>query len=66
MRRARGRGFRGECFIGLIAMALLGSSCSTQGQTLKLKYRTGSEHGFFVLRALRARRALVLSERVRR
>src|SRR5271168_4577041 len=50
MRRARGRGFCGEWFTGLVVMALLGSSCSTQGQTLKLKYRTGSEHGFVVLR----------------
>jgi hypothetical protein len=50
MRRARGRGFYGEWFTGLVAMALLGSSCTMQGQTLKLKYRTASEHGFFVLR----------------
>jgi hypothetical protein len=46
MRRARGRGFYGEWFTGLVAMALLGSSCTMQGQTLKLKYRTASEHGF--------------------
>ena len=31
-------------------MALLGSSSTMQGQALKLKYRTASEHGFFVLR----------------
>jgi hypothetical protein len=31
-------------------MALLGTSYSTQGQELKLKYRTASEHGFVILR----------------
>jgi len=50
MRRARGRGFCGEWFAGLVAVALLGSSCSTQGQTPKLRFRTASEHGFVVLR----------------
>jgi hypothetical protein len=50
MRRARGRGFWGEWFAGLVAVALLGSSCSTQGQTPKLRFRTASEHGFVVLR----------------
>ena len=50
MRRPRSRGFCGEWFTGLVAMALLGWSCTLQGQTLKLKYRTASEHGFLVLR----------------
>jgi hypothetical protein len=50
MRRAHGRGFGGEWFTGLVAMVLLGSSCTMQGQTLKLRFRTASEHGFFVLR----------------
>ncbi len=50
MRRACGRGFVGEWFAGLVAMAVLGSSCTTQGQELKLRYRTGSEHGFVILR----------------
>jgi hypothetical protein len=50
MRRTRGRGFCGEWFAGLVAIALLGSSCSTQGQALKLRYRAGSEHGFLILR----------------
>jgi hypothetical protein len=50
MRRTCGRGFFGEWFTGLLAMALLGTSYSTQGQELKLRYRTGSEHGFVILR----------------
>jgi hypothetical protein len=50
MRRTWGRGLFGEWFAGLLAMALLGTSYSTQGQELKLRYRTGSEHGFVILR----------------
>jgi hypothetical protein len=50
MRSACGRGFFGEWFAGLLAMALLGTSYSTQGQELKLRYRTASEHGFVILR----------------
>ena len=43
-------GFFSECFAGVLAMALLGTSHSTQGQELKLRYRAGSEHGFLILR----------------
>jgi outer membrane translocation and assembly module TamA len=50
MRNVCGRGFFGEWFAGLVAMALLGTSYSTQGQELKLRYTTGSEHGFVILR----------------
>jgi hypothetical protein len=50
MRRTSGRGFFGEWFAGLVAMAVLASSCSLQGQALKLRYRAGSEHGFLILR----------------
>ena len=50
MRRECGRSFFGEWFAGLLAMAVLGTSYSTQGQELKLRYRTGSEHGFVILR----------------
>jgi hypothetical protein len=50
MRRTCGRGFLGEWFAGLLAIALLGTSCSTQGQELKLRYRTAYEHGFVILR----------------
>jgi hypothetical protein len=48
--RMSGRGFFGEWFAGLVAIALLGTSYSTQGQELKLRYRTASEHGFVILR----------------
>jgi hypothetical protein len=50
MMRMSGRGFFGEWFAGLVAIALLGTSYSTQGQELKLRYRTASEHGFVILR----------------
>lgn len=50
MKRARGRGSLGKRFAGLVAMAVLGSSCSLQGQVLKLRYRTAAEHGFLLLR----------------
>ena len=51
MRRACGRGFFAEWFAGLVAVALLGSSCSTaRPRALKLRYRTASEHGFLILR----------------
>ncbi len=50
MRTECGRGFLGEWFAGLLAMALLGTFYSTQSQELKLRYRTGSEHGFVILR----------------
>jgi hypothetical protein len=50
MRRTSGRGFFGEWFAGLVAMAVLASSCSLQGQALKLRYRAASEHGFLILR----------------
>src|ERR1700691_4609109 len=50
MRRTCGRGFFSEWFAGLLAMALLGSACSMQGQELKLRYRTAYEHGFLILR----------------
>ena len=50
MRRVCSRGFVGEWFAGLLAMALLGTSYSTQGQELKLRYRTASEHGFVIVR----------------
>ncbi len=50
MRRECSRRFFGECFASLLAMALLGASYSAQGQELKLRYRTGSEHGFVILR----------------
>ena len=50
MRRTSGRGFFGECFAALVAIAVLASSYSLQGQTLKLRYRAGSEHGFLMLR----------------
>ncbi len=50
MRRACDRSFFAECFAGLVAMALLGSSCTTQGQALKLRYKTAYEHGFVILR----------------
>ena len=50
MRRECGRSFFAEWFAGLLAMAVLGTSYSTQGQELKLRYRTGSEHGFVILR----------------
>jgi hypothetical protein len=50
MRRARGRGFFGKWFAGLVAMAVLSSSCTMQGQALKLRYRAGAEHGFLILR----------------
>ncbi len=50
MRSASGRGFFCEWFAGLVAMALLASSCSLHGEALKLRYRAGSEHGFLILR----------------
>ena len=50
MRRVCSRGFVGEWFAGLLAIALLGTSYSTQGQQLKLRYRTASEHGFVIVR----------------
>jgi hypothetical protein len=50
MRRTSGRGFCGEWFAGLLAMAMLGSSCTMQGQAVRLRYRAGSEHGFLILR----------------
>ncbi len=50
MRRKRGRSFLGRWFAGALAMALLGTSYSAQGEELKLRYRTGSEHGFVILR----------------
>jgi hypothetical protein len=50
MRRECRRGFLGEWFAGLVAMAVLGSSCNMQGQALKLRYRTSYEHGFVILR----------------
>jgi hypothetical protein len=50
MMRTSGRGFFGEWFAGLVAMAVLGSSCSMQGQALKLRYRAAAEHGFLILR----------------
>ena len=43
-------GFFGEWFAGVLVMALLASSCSLQGQALKLRHRAGSEHGFLILR----------------
>ena len=46
MRRKCGRSF----FAGVLAMALLGTSYGAQGEELKLTYRTGSEHGFVILR----------------
>jgi hypothetical protein len=50
MRRKRRRSFFGRWFIGLLAMVLLGASYSTQGEELKLRYRTAYEHGFVILR----------------
>jgi hypothetical protein len=50
LRRTSGRGLFGEWFAGLVAIAVLGFSCSMQGQVLKLRYRAGSEHGFLILR----------------
>lgn len=50
MRKERGRIFFPEWSAGLLVMALLGTSYSTQGQELKLRYRTASEHGFVILR----------------
>jgi hypothetical protein len=50
MRRTSDRGFFGECFAALAVIAVLASSCSLQGQALKLRYRAGSEHGFLILR----------------
>jgi hypothetical protein len=49
MGRAWDRVFFGRWFAGLVAMALLGSSCGVQGQSLKLRYKTASEHGFLIL-----------------
>jgi hypothetical protein len=50
MRRECGRSFCGDCFAVLFAITLLGASCNTQAQELKLRYRTASEHGFVILR----------------
>jgi hypothetical protein len=50
MRRACGRGFFGEWFATLVAMAVLASSGSLQAQALKLRYKVGFEHGFLILR----------------
>jgi hypothetical protein len=50
MRRELRRSFFREWSAGLLAMALLGTSYSAQGQELKLRYRTGNEHGFVILR----------------
>jgi len=50
MRSACGRGFFGKWFAALVATAVLGSSCSMQGQGLKLRYITAYEHGFIILR----------------
>jgi hypothetical protein len=50
MRRECGRSFFSEWFAGLLAMALLGTSYSMQGQELKLRYPTASVHGFVILR----------------
>jgi hypothetical protein len=50
MRRVCGRGFLREWFARLVAMAVLASSCSLQGQALKLRYKVGFEHGFIILR----------------
>jgi hypothetical protein len=50
MKRKSARGFFAEWVAGLLAVVLLGASYSAQGQELKLKYRTGFEHGFVILR----------------
>jgi hypothetical protein len=50
MRRECGRSFFGVWFAGLVTVAVLSSSCGLRGQTLKLRYRAGSEHGFLILR----------------
>jgi hypothetical protein len=50
MRRACDRPFFGQRFAGLVAIAVLGSSWGLQGQSLKLRYKTASEHGFLILR----------------
>jgi hypothetical protein len=50
MRSAYDRGFLGQWFAGLVAMAVLGSTCGLQGQSLKLRYKAASEHGFLILR----------------
>jgi hypothetical protein len=50
MKKESVRGFVGEWFAGLVALVLLGVSCSTQAQELKLRYKTASEHGFVILR----------------
>jgi hypothetical protein len=50
MRRTPGRGFFGEWFAAPVAVAVLASTCSLQGQAQKLRYSAGSEHGFLVLR----------------
>jgi hypothetical protein len=49
MGRVWNRVFLGRWFAGLVAMAVLGSSCGVQGQGLKLRYKTASEHGFLIL-----------------
>src|ERR1700722_15019985 len=51
MRRACGRGFFGEWFATLVAMAVLASSGSLQAQALKLRDKGGFEHGLLILRA---------------
>ncbi len=50
MRREWRRSSFGEWSAGLLAVALLGASYSARSQELKLRYRTGNEHGFVILR----------------
>jgi hypothetical protein len=50
MRSAYDRGFLSQWSAGLVAIAVLGSSCGLQGQGPKLRYKTASEHGFLILR----------------
>lgn len=52
MKRVRPRCLRYKGFISLVAIAVFAPSCWAQEQTLKLRHRVGSEHGFFVLRSV--------------
>jgi hypothetical protein len=50
MTRMSGRGLFAEWFAGLVAMVVFGSSCTMHGQALKVRSRSGSEHGFLLVR----------------